>query len=503
MLELYKSPHMKSITFHKYKWRKQLLMLNIFLHFFICHIIAQVPAISRVEYFIDTDPGYGNAINLGFVGTTDATAAINIDLTALAQGVHIVGVRSKDVNNAWSLDNKWLFVKPYSSSVILQPNINRVEWYLDADPGYGNGTALSIVAAQDLAGLFFNIDLLPLSQGVHIAGVRSRDANGAWSMDNKWLFVKPYSSSAILQPAITRVEWYLDTDPGFGNGTALPISSAQDLAGLSFNIDMLPLAQGVHIVGIRSKDANGAWSLDNKWLFVKPYSSSVLVQPNITRVEWYLDTDPGYGNGNALSISAGQDLAGLFFNIDMIPLSQGVHIVGVRSKDANAAWSLDNKWIFLKPYNAGGVNPVPNIVRMEYYVDVDPGYGNAASISITPGTDVAMLLFDANISAVSAGAHKLGIRSLDANGAWSIDNKVDFTKLGGISWVGVTSTAWNTPSNWSNGQVPTLTDDITIPFGTPFPPVVANGVTANCKTVQLNTGVSITVQTGGILKVGQ
>lgn len=345
MLELYKSPHMKSITFHKYKWRKQLLMLNIFLHFFICHIIAQVPAISRVEYFIDTDPGYGNAINLGFVGTTDATAAINIDLTALAQGVHIVGVRSKDVNNAWSLDNKWLFVKPYSSSV--------------------------------------------------------------------------------------------------------------------------------------------------------------LVQPNITRVEWYLDTDPGYGNGNALSISAGQDLAGLFFNIDMIPLSQGVHIVGVRSKDANAAWSLDNKWIFLKPYNAGGVNPVPNIVRMEYYVDVDPGYGNAASISITPGTDVAMLLFDANISAVSAGAHKLGIRSLDANGAWSIDNKVDFTKLGGISWVGVTSTAWNTPGNWSNGQVPTLTDDITIPFGTPFPPVVANGVTANCKTVQLNTGVSITVQTGGILKVGQ
>jgi len=263
------------------------------------------------------------------------------------------------------------------------------------------------------------------------------------------------------------------------------------------------LAQGVHIVGVRSKDVNNAWSLDNKWLFVKPYSSSVLVQPNITRVEWYLDTDPGYGNGNALSISAGQDLAGLFFNIDVVPLSQGVHLVGVRSKDANGAWSLDNKWIFLKPYNTGGGNPVPNIVRTEYYVDVDPGYGNAASISITPGTDIAMLLFDANISAVSAGAHKLGIRSLDANGAWSLDNKVEFTKLGGISWVGVTSTAWNTPSNWSNGQVPALTDDITIPSGTPFPPVVANGVTANCKTAQLNTGVSITVQTGGILRVGQ
>ncbi len=503
MLELYKSANMKSIIIHKYNGCKQRLILSIFLQCFICHLMAQVPAISRVEYFIDTDPGYGNAINLGFVGTTNATAAINIDLTALAQGVHVVGVRSKDVNNAWSLDNKWLFVKPYSSSAVLQPNINRVEWYLDADPGYGNGTPLSIAAAQDLAGLFFNVDMIPLSQGVHIVGVRSRDANGAWSLDNKWLFVKPYSSSATLQPNITLVEWYLDTDPGFGNGTALPISSAQDLPGLSFNIDMLPIAQGVHIVGIRSKDANGAWSLDNKWLFVKPYSSTVLAQPNITRVEWYLDTDPGYGNGNALSISSAQDFPGLFFNIDMVPLSQGVHIAGVRSKDANGAWSLDNKWIFLKPYTPGGGSVVPNIVRVEYYVDVDPGYGKAASITITPGTDIGMLLFDANISAASTGAHKLGIRSLDANGAWSLDNKVDFTKLGGITWIGVSSTEWNNPGNWSNGQVPTLTDNITIPSGTPFPPVVATGITANCKTVQLNTGVSITVQTGGIFRVGQ
>jgi len=40
-------------------------------------------------------------------------------------------------------------------------------------------------------------------------------------------------------------------------------------------------------------------------------------------------------------------------------------------------------------------------------------------------------------------------------------------------------------------------------LGTPFQPVVATGVTANCKTVKINTGVSITVQTGGTLRVGQ
>lgn len=476
--------------------------MYLFLHL-IGVLVAQVPAINRIEYFLDTDPGNGKATNLSFSGTTNATGTINIDLVPLAQGVHIVGVRSKDANGAWSHDNKWLFVKPYSTSAALQPNVSRVEWYLDNDPGYGKATPLAISSAQNLPGLSFNIDLVPLTQGVHIVGVRSKDANGAWSLDNKWLFVKPYSSLAVTQPNITRVEWYLDTDPGYGQATALAISSAQNIPALSFNIDLVPLAQGVHIVGIRSRDANGAWSNDNKWLFVKPYSSFATTQPNINRVEWYLDNDPGYGNATALSFASAQNLPGLSFNIDLAPLAEGVHIIGVRSRDTNGSWSLDNKWIFLKPYVAGGNSPVPNLVKMEYFVDVDPGYGKASPISITPGNDIGMLIFNANISNVTYGSHKLGIRSLDANGAWSLDNKVDFTGGSGSVWLGVTSTAWKTPSNWAKGIVPTGNDDVIIPAGTPFSPLVSVGDNAACKSIKLNPGAVVTVATGATLKVNQ
>ena len=308
---------------------------------------------------MDSDPGYGNATNLSFTGTTDASGVITIDLLPLNSGVHIIGVRSKDANGKWSLDNRWLFVKPFTTIAIPQPNVNRVEWYLDSDPGYGNATALSISAGQNLPGLSFNIDIVPLAQGVHIVGVRSRDANGAWSLDNRWLFVKPYSTVAIAQPNVTHVEWYLDSDPGYGNGTSIPIAAAQNLPGLSFSIDIAPLNPGVHIVGVRSKDANGAWSLDNKWLFLKPYSNGVAIQPAVNRVEWYLDNDPGYGKATAISISSAQDIAGLAINIPLTNLPQGVHIVGVRSRDTNGAWSLDNKWIFLKPYAIGGPAPSP------------------------------------------------------------------------------------------------------------------------------------------------
>ena len=402
----------------------------------------------------------------------------------------------------WQVSILFIFILSISFLFAQVPSISRMEYYLDIDPGYGKATNFSFSGTTNATGNI-NIDLVPLSQGVHLVGVRSMDANGAWSHDSKWLFVKPFSTIASIQPNISLVEWYLDTDPGYGKATNLAIASANDIPGLSFNIDMVPLSQGVHIVGVRSKDTNGAWSHDNKWLFVKPYITFSATQPDISRVEWYLDHDPGYGNGTPLAISSAENIPGLSFNIDMVPLEQGVHIIGVRSMDANGSWSLDNKWIFLKPYVAGGNSPVPDIVKMEYFVDIDPGYGKASPINITPGNDLGMLIFNANISNVDYGVHKLGIRSLDANGAWSLDNKVDFTGGAGTIWIGVTSTAWNTPTNWAKGLVPTIQDNVVIPAGTPFSPLISIGDNAICKSIKLNPGAVVNLATGAGLKVNQ
>ena len=472
---------------------------------------AVQPNITKVEWYIDNDPGYGNATPISITAGQDVSGlSINLNLVPLQQGVHIVGIRSLDANGAWSLDNKWIFLKPYTNAgAIPQPNITRVEWFLDTDPGFGNATAIPIVPGQDISGLAINISLIPLNQGVHIVGIRSLDANGAWSFDNKWIFLKPYTNAgAIPQPNITRVEWFLDTDPGFGNATAIPIVPGQDISGLAINISLIPLNQGVHIVGIRSLDANGAWSFDNKWIFLKPYTNAgAIPQPNITRVEWFLDTDPGFGNATAIPITPGQNLSGLSINIDLMPLRQGVHIVGLRSQDANGAWSLDNKWIFLKPYAGASSIPQPKIVKVEYFIDSDPGYGKGTAVIITSATDISSIIFNADISVVPNGAHKLGIRSLDEYGAWSLDNKLDFTGGTLVSntyrWIGNSSTDWTNAVNWSSGIVPTATNDVLIPSGTPFSPVIATGILANCKSIQINPGAIITIATGGNLKVNQ
>ena len=310
-----------------------------------------------------------------------------------------------------------------------QPNINRVEYYVDNDPGYGNAKPLALVPGQDLKNLSFSVDLTPLKQGVHTVGIRSQDANGAWSLDNDWIFVKAYNNAAS-QPNITKVEYYVDGDPGYGKATPLSITPGNDLSGIPIAIATAPLYEGIHVVGVRSQDANGLWSLDNHFIFLKPFkASSGIPQPIINRVEYYIDKDPGYGNATALAISPGKDIGNIPININTDALTDGVHVVGIRSLDATGAWSLDNHWVFLKAYS-GGASPVqPNITAVEYFIDKDPGYGSATPVTITAGKDLQGIAFDIDLTKVGSGAHKIGVRSKDVNGAWSLDN--EFTMTGG------------------------------------------------------------------------
>ncbi len=64
----------------------------------------------------------------------------------------------------------------------------------------------------------------------------------------------------------------------------------------------------------------------------------------------------------------------------------------------------------------------------------------------------------------------------------------------GVSWVGGTSTNWNTGANWSGGAVPTSAQDVTIPAGTLFSPVV----TSSCDARSLTVNVGATLSVGSI-----
>ena len=116
------------------------------------------------------------------------------------------------------------------------------------------------------------------------------------------LFYLPHQKIMAQGTSVSIAEYYFDTDPGMGNGTALSITQGPTInesAGISLN----SLSAGFHNMGIRTRDNLGNWSLAEArplYIYTAPPSPS-----QIAVAEYYFDTDPGTGHGTPLSITQG------------------------------------------------------------------------------------------------------------------------------------------------------------------------------------------------------
>ncbi len=295
-------------------------------------------------------------------------------------------------------------------------NIVQVEYFFDVDPGFGKATSVQITPAKDIT-VSFLPDISSLNNGMHTFYTRSKDASGVWSVTNARLF---YNSGSLAPSKMNRVEYFFDVDPGFGKGASVPNISSTDTT-LSFLPDISALNNGMHTFYTRSKDANGLWSVTNARLF---YNSGSLSLPKINRVEYFYDVDPGFGKATAVFFPSNIDVNNLNFSLEISTLSKGIHQLYIRSMDAYKNWSITNASLF---YYAGS-EVLPNIKRTEYFIDIDPGFGNAISLNTTPVTESANVLYNIEINSLSKGNHYLNVRSLDDNGVWSITNMLAFNK---------------------------------------------------------------------------
>lgn len=65
--------------------------------------------VSSAEYFIDSDPGVGNGIEVVFGDGTQTSQVLNIDTIGLNEGDHWFHVRVQDANGDWSIYDSALF----------------------------------------------------------------------------------------------------------------------------------------------------------------------------------------------------------------------------------------------------------------------------------------------------------------------------------------------------------------------------------------------------------
>ncbi|MBK7763086.1 MAG: hypothetical protein IPI46_06895 [Bacteroidetes bacterium] len=399
--------------------------LFIFIFLFSICIKANAQNITQIEYFFDTDPGFGYGLQVTFPPSSNiANLPISASTASLSTGIHQFYIRSKDDSSNWSVTNRSFFYKmPNATSA--NSNIVAIEYFFDTDPGFGNATFVSVTPAADITNLNMNASISSLSSGVHQLYVRSQDDNGNWSITNRSFFYKiPNATSANSN--IVAIEYFFDTDPGFGNATLVSVTPAADIANLNMNASIASLSSGVHQLYVRSQDDNGNWSITNRSFFYKiPNATSS--NTNIVAIEYFFDTDPGFGNATLVSVTPAADIANLNMNASIASLSSGVHQLYVRSQDDNGNWSITNRSFFYKIPNATSANS--NIVAIEYFFDTDPGFGNGIAVSVAPNTDIALLQIAADLSLLPIGQHNLFIRSRDNSGIWSVTNHMQVEKL--------------------------------------------------------------------------
>lgn len=328
---------------------------------------------------------------------------------------------------------------------VFAQNINKIEYFIDADPGYGAGIDVPISAATPVTANF-NVSLPnTVADGFHFLNIRARDVNNAWSVVGIRPFYKEAISTASI-PNITAMEYFIDEDPGYGLATSVAVTAGSPMTQ-NFTV-ALPntMADGFHFISIRAKDANNKWSTVAVRPFYKEAISTASI-PNITAMEYFIDADPGYGLATSVAVTAGSPMSQNFTVALPNTVTDGFHFLSVRAKDANNKWSVVAVRPFYKELTFS--SSIPNIVAMEYFIDSDPGYGAETAVAMSPGSPVAVN-FTAALTSLGLGTHKISIRAKDINNKWSVVGIKDFIvsntfTLSGSPTAFCRNTAFNIP----------------------------------------------------------
>jgi hypothetical protein len=212
-------------------------------------------------------------------------------------------------------------------------------------------------------------------------------------------------------------EYWLDTDPGFGEATSFDFLNQAEVPNTAFNLPLSGLSVGVHVVGFRTRTSNGIWSHTN----CSPIN--IVAQPStepIELTEYFLNNDPGYGAGTDANADGTPNVQDAMYTASLASLVPGVNILFSRSRDAQGRWSHTNA----RPFNVFALPALPEIARTEYFLNTDPGFGAAMDAGVGGAGDVMNADLLADAPGATIGINSLFIRSVDANGKWSHTNNI-------------------------------------------------------------------------------
>ncbi len=296
-------------------------------------------------------------------------------------------------------------------------DISALEYYIDdGDLGAGLNTPLPTSGGASILETF-TIPTSSLSEGFHTLYIRIQDLSGQWGVPESRTFYIS-ASNLTTQATVVDIEYFIDSDPGYGNGISLGPFTSTNVA-TSPIIPTSGLAAGFHVFYTRALDSDGTWgNLESRSFYVS--ESDLTTTANIVELRYYIDTDPGIGNGTIIPINSSTSI-----DVSTIAatntLPGGHHTIHFRTMDADGVWSeMEARSFFVDQYAPGLISAV------EYFYDGDPGYGNGNMVLITPPSASIDQTINLPTTSLSAGPHELGIRVINDNGTTGMTDYYPF-----------------------------------------------------------------------------
>ena len=244
---------------------------------------------------------------------------------------------------------------------------------------------------------------------------------------------------------IKQAEYFIDTDPGYGSGIAVDVTQADSTVYLEFPVLTNDLTIGFHRLYFRvfadsillGKVYDGGNSIQvgfdtlSIWLNTEQRLFYVDLDQNIEFVssaEFYLDHDPGYGSAISVDVNQLDDFSSLSKIIATDTITPGFHKIHLRAQTSTGKWGIvEQRLIFVDNLNTND-----SIANLELFFDIDPGYGNGASIgNFENGTLVSIEELLAT-DTLNPGFHTLYMRAQTQAGQWGIvEQRLVFVDQGG------------------------------------------------------------------------
>jgi len=214
------------------------------------------------------------------------------------------------------------------------------------------------------------------------------------------------------------VEYFFNIDPGFGKGVGI---ASETLEEVSFNASIMDLSDGLHTLYVRAKNSHG-WSQTQNRRFMKA-SLPAEIGLDIENIEYFIDSDPGYGKG--ISIDLGENSGTYAYNVDLQSLADGFHTLYVRARNVEGNWSPVMNRTFVKMILPSDL--ASDIKAVEYYIDTDPGAGNATQVLLS--ADNSEISFNVDLNSLTLGEHTLYLRAFNQSNQWEAIGSHTFTLI--------------------------------------------------------------------------